>query len=219
MIGTSTLSGEKRQRFIRKAIEMFRDNGVAKTTVEEIGESAGLYSTYAYQNFGNSKTKKRVLRAAYNYAWDNVILDEYEKQYDQSSNGMARLTGLVDTVIECCENDDSIAHLLLLESRRSYERADFEKPHGYKNFIEILQKNILETQEVSTDELELASSSITGALEGMLRDRYYVKSKRYRNFPATYNEAGIKMMMRKLIASSLGIPSSVDGLEDGQAEI
>jgi AcrR family transcriptional regulator len=188
-------------RILEAARSLFSSDGYESTSTSAIARRAGTSESQLIKHFGS---KEGLLEAIFLALWERLG-PALEQAVAQADSPIAKLLAFSDLMIRTTERDEKLATILFLEGRRIRRHGSVVLlTGGFLQFVEMLDRLLLEMQEAGALKPELplqaVRSALIGSLEGMLRDRLLARRA---DFPATYSVEEVRAIYRALLESFL----------------
>jgi AcrR family transcriptional regulator len=151
---------------------LFARLGYEQTSTAAITRSANTSESQLMRHFDG---KRGLLAAIFDESW-RVLNQQIEPSIRTSGDAVAAIEGVLTSVIAAFDRDADLASLFLFEGRRIHAgERDVVLSSGYVEFAETLQNLIRKGQKEGGIapglDARAVSSALTGAAEGMMRDR------------------------------------------------
>ena len=170
------MATSSRDRLLLAAKELFAQSGYEQTSTAAIANRAGTSESQLVKLFGG---KRGLLNAIFDEGWA-AINARLLKRVPNARDPVAAIEVVLAAIIEGFQRDQNLAYLLLFEGRRIRERGlTLELSHGYIEFVRLVIGLIREAQAEGRIARHISApalaSALTGAAEGMIRDRMVAK--------------------------------------------
>ncbi len=194
-------TGASRDRLREAAKTLFSERGYETTSTAAIAKLAGTSQSQLIKHFTN---KEGLLEAIFDHAWKQIN-PAVQLAMQAIPEPREKLRVLWEMVMNYMEKDRAMRMLFLLEGRRirgSTHVVAFVP--GFQQFIRMLDGILSEMAEHG----ELAPgvhpqairSALMGAVESLMRDQLLARTSK---FPASYNDADIRLVFERLLNSCL----------------
>lgn len=192
-------SSSSRDRIRESAKRLFAKHGYEFTPTAAVCRQAGTSEAQLFQHF---QSKLGLLEAIFDDAWSRIN-PAIRKATASLASPHARLSVLMDIVLDLLGKDQELLLLFLLEGRRIRNDGKFVVlVPGFLEFVRTVDAVILDARaagEIAPGlEPQAIRSGLMGAVEGLLRDQLL---GRFTKYPGDYSDADLRAVCRRFMNS------------------
>ena len=191
-----------RDRLLASGKSLFGRQGYEQTSTAAIAREAGTSESQLVRYFSG---KSGLLEAIFNESWA-ALDDSITKLTSEAEHGREAIVSILTLIMEAFGRDHDMAFLFLFESRRVRGNT-LQLSKGFRRFYDLLhglvergQKDGSFRSDVSVNVL---SSALIGAAEGMMRDRMIAERE---GKSAGYDDTAIRNTFAAMV-NALGNPT------------
>lgn len=159
-----------RDRLLASGKALFGRQGYEQTSTSAIAREAGTSESQLVRYFGG---KSGLLEAIFNESWARLN-DEIIRHMSEAEHGREAILRILTLIMEAFGRDHDMAFLFLFEGRRVRGNT-LQLSKGFLRFYDLLQQLVERGQHDgsfrSDVSVNVLSSAMMGAAEGMMRDR------------------------------------------------
>jgi AcrR family transcriptional regulator len=159
-----------RDRLLASGKTLFGRQGYEQTSTSAIAREAGTSESQLVRYFGG---KSGLLEAIFNESWSGLN-DEISRHMSEAEHGREAILRILMLIMEAFGRDHDMAFLFLFEGRRVRGNT-LQLSKGFLRFYEMLHQLVERGQHDgsfrSDVSVNVLSSAMMGAAEGMMRDR------------------------------------------------
>ncbi|MCL1925651.1 MAG: TetR family transcriptional regulator [Syntrophorhabdaceae bacterium] len=175
-------AGNKRNRILQAAIEVFSQKGFFGSKVSEIARASGVADGTIYIYF---KSKDDLLIALFEEKMDEIVV-EMRRKVNEYTNPLDKLKAYIENHMKLLEGEAGLIEVLQVELRQSSKFMKDYTPVKFFEYLDILSGIIEEGKEAGLFRLDMnvrvARRIVFGAMDEL--SRTYILSKRKNYHPS-----------------------------------
>lgn len=170
---------EKYQKIIDAAIKVFAKKGFYNSKVSDVAEEASVADGTIYLYF---KNKDDLLISIFEHSMD-FFFQQAKSHLNRVESPAEKLKKFIALHLALVQKNQNLATVIQIELRSSHKFMIEYRPEKFLQYLQLLEKIILEGQEKNlfkkTVDLEIATRIIFGAIDELALVWILMKKKRY----------------------------------------